>query len=181
MEDLFIGELNKAGYHTQGESTPRNLTNVVPIAIQCFKNASLKYLSTITNIPLVQLMGISNEQPDSTIVFTEAALDDIMTYASAVGPDKKLFTTDWGVSVQEAMQMRKWAADRDLYFVPWSFQQEALYIPEQFHADARTEMLFFYGCLQSTGIFHEFPDQARAIVMECQSLTSSSSCLPLCP
>lgn len=184
MEDLLIAELASAGYHTNDEGTPRDLSNVVPVAIQCFKNSSLKYLATISNIPLVQLMGISNEQPDSAAVYTESILDDVMTYASAVGPDKKLFTTDWGVGFPQAMRMRSWASSRGLFFVPWSFQQEVEYIPAQFEGDAKKEMLFFYACLQSTAIFHEFPDQAREVVAECQEQAEkdqASSCLSLCP
>lgn len=180
MEDLFISAISNAGYHVNDSDTPRDLTTVVPMAIQCFKNSSLKYLSTITNIPLVQLMGISNEQPDSASVYTEAILDEIMGYASAVGPDKKLFTTDWGVSVDRAVEMRSWAKDRGLQFTPWSFQEELQYIPDQFQGDASQEMLFYYGCLESTAIFHEFPDQARFIVAECEAL-ESPSCLALCP
>lgn len=180
MEDLLVSSLSAAGYHVNDPDTPRDLAEVVPVAIQCFKNASLKYLSTITNIPLVQLMGISNEQPDSSTVYTQDVLDEVMQYASAVSPDKKLFSTDWGVSVASAMQMRRWARERGLLFVPWSFQQEPQYIPEQFGGDARMEMLFYYACLESDGIFHEFPDQARSIVRECQQL-DAPSCASLCP
>lgn len=181
MEDLLITQLQEAGYHVNDPQTPIDLKSVVPIAIQCFKNSSLKYLATITNIPLVQLMGISNEQPDTTKVYTESVLDEVMTYASAVGPDKKLFTTDWGVSVEDAIRMRSWATDRNLFFVPWSFQEESQYIALQFNGDAIMEMEYFYGCLQSTAIFHEFPDQARSIVDKCDSLGSTDSCFELCP
>ncbi|CAE7359130.1 unnamed protein product, partial [Symbiodinium microadriaticum] len=133
MEDLLLDQLADAGYHINDAATPRNLSNVVPVAIQCFKNSSLKYLSARTTIPLVQLMGISNEQPDKSAVYTESVLDEVATYAQAVGPGKALFTEDWGVSVPQAMRMRQWAADRSLLFVPWSFQREQQYIPSQFN------------------------------------------------
>jgi glycerophosphoryl diester phosphodiesterase len=180
MEDMLISQLRGAGYHVDDEYTPRDLGKVLPVSIQCFKNSSLKYLATITNIPLVQLMGISNEQPDPALVYTEAVLDDVKTYASAVGPDKKLFTLEWGVNVSQAIKMRKWASDRNLFFVPWSFQEELKYIPEQFDGDADMEMKYYYGCLQSTAIFHEFPDQAKRITAQCADL-KASTCLGLCP
>lgn len=63
MEDLFLKKLTSAGYSVQGPETPVDLTKVLPIVIQCFKSSSLKYLSTKTNIPLVQLLGISDEYP----------------------------------------------------------------------------------------------------------------------
>lgn len=179
MEDLLIEQLAAAGYHILGDEVPHNLTNVVPVAIQCFKNTSLKYLATITDIPLIQLMGISNEQPDTTAVYTEAILDEVVKYADGVGPDKKLFTLDWNVSVAEAVRRRKWAADRHLSFVPWSFQQEDKYIPSQFHGDEVEEMKYFYGCLTSSAIFHEFPDNARDIARQCKQI--QGSCAPLCP
>ena len=180
MEDLFIEQLAAGGYHVIGSEVRTNLTNVVPVAIQCFKNTSLKYLSAITDIPLIQLMGISNEQPDISAVYTEAILDEVMTYANGVGPDKKLFTLDWNVTVMEAMQRRQWAADRHLSFVPWSFQQEDKYIPSQFDGDEIAEMKYFYGCLKSSAIFHEYPDHARDVVRQCEGL-NTPTCLPLCP
>lgn len=180
MEETLIQQLSDAGYYTSGDSTPSNLSQVLPVAIQCFKSSSLQYLSTITNIPLIQLLGISNEQPDPSVVYTEEVLDAVMQYAQAVAPDKKLFTLDWNVSVDEAIMKRNWATQRNLYFVPWSFQQESKYIPAQFQGDAEMEMKYFYGCLESSAIFHEFPDQAREIVNECKAL-NASSCKALCP
>lgn len=140
MEDLFLEQIAIAGYHVNDSNTPRDLNNVVPIAIQCFKSSSLKYLTKKTNIPLIQLMGVSDSQPTPELVYNETVLDDIMTYAQAVGPDKKLFTTDWGVEFKQALKMRSWARERNLLFTPWSFQQEAQYIPLQFQGDAVMEL-----------------------------------------
>ena len=168
MEDLFIDQLQVAGYHINDSETPRNMTNVIPIAIQCFKSENLKYLSTITNIPLIQLMGISDTQPTPSLVYNMTVLDNIKTYAQAVGPDKKLFTTDWGINPEMAVLMRSWAAERNLYFAPWSFQQEDQYVPLQFQGDPLKELNFFYGCLESSAIFHEFPDRAREVVDQCE-------------
>ena len=58
MEDIFVQQLTDAGYHVYDDYTPRNLSYVLPIAIQCFKAPNLRYLSTITNIPLIQLIGM---------------------------------------------------------------------------------------------------------------------------
>ena len=63
MEDLFLKKITLYGYSVNNINTPRDLRNVVPMAIQCFKSSSLKYLSTRTNIPLIQLIGISDEYP----------------------------------------------------------------------------------------------------------------------
>ena len=63
MEDLFLKKITLYGYSVTNINTPRDLRNVVPMAIQCFKSSSLKYLSTRTNIPLIQLIGISDEYP----------------------------------------------------------------------------------------------------------------------
>jgi hypothetical protein len=68
MEDLFLKKLSSAGYSIQGAHTPRDLTKVLPIVIQCFKASSLKYLFTKTNIPLVQLLGVSEEYPTPDVM-----------------------------------------------------------------------------------------------------------------
>jgi glycerophosphoryl diester phosphodiesterase len=86
MEDLFLEVLVTAGYHVNDNATPRNLRNVVPVAIQCFKSESLKYLKTLTNIPLVQLIGVSDANPTPLSVWNEVVLDSVMEYAQAVGP-----------------------------------------------------------------------------------------------
>jgi hypothetical protein len=126
----------------------------------------------------VQLIGTSTEFPTPLSVWNESILDDVMTYAQAVGPDKQIFTTDWGTSVPQALEMRKWAAERGLYVVPWSFQLEDKYIPLQFKGDSTKELQFFYGCLEVEAVFHEFPDHAREVVDSCRKV--NSHCLNLC-
>ena len=175
MEDLLLEKLSMAGYLVSGEDTPRDLRSVVPVAIQCFKSSSLRYLAQRTNIPLVQLLGISAEAPTPDLVYNQKVLDAIMTYASAVAPDKKIFSTDMGTSVSKAMEMRKWAFDRNLYFIPWSFQQEEKYIPLQFNGDSVAELQFYYGCLQSSAIFHEFPDRAREVLDSCPNVSENKT------
>jgi len=181
MEDIFLSQLKDCGYHVDVNDmdTPRNLSYVVPVAIQCFKVPSLKYLATQTRIPLVQLVGTSDAQPTPDLVWNQTVLNDIMTYAQAVGPDKKIFSTDWGVNVSTAMTMAKWAKDRGLYNVPWSYQQESQYIPLQFENDARRELQFYYGCLGVTAVFHEFPDRAREVADECGGI-NRDRCLDMC-
>jgi len=186
MENLLLQKLKEKGYHTDYDdiNTPNDLNKVVPVAIQCFKSESLKLLSKLTKIPLVQLIGTSDELPYPSMVRNEKILNDVMTYAQAASPDKKIFTTDMNTTVEEAIIMRKWAFDRNLQFVPWSFQLENQYIPKQFNNSSREELQFFYGCLQSNAIFHEFPDFARAIKDECRSNNNNKidiGCLTQCP
>jgi len=181
MEDLLINQLEDGGYHVRpGDiSTPRDLRQVVPVAIQCFKAGSLKYLSTITSVPLVQLVGVSDAKPTPLSVWNPLVLDEIATYAQAASPDKKIFTADWGTSFSEAREMMSWARERGLEVVPWSFQQEQQYISDQFEGDAHREVQFYYGCLGVSGIFHEFPDYAREVVDACK-LKGGDGCLSQC-
>ena len=186
MELLFLEKLKEKGYHTDINDleTPNDLNKVVPVAIQCFKAESLKLLSTLTRIPLVQLIGTSEQLPKPSDVWNEDILNNVMTYAQAASPDKHIFTTDYNVSVVEAIRMRKMAFDRQLQFVPWSFQLESQYIPKQFNNDPRRELQFFYGCLQSNAIFHEFPDFARAVKDECRNENNDKvdmGCYLQCP
>jgi hypothetical protein len=62
--------------------------------------------------------------------------------------------------------------------------QDAGPSPKQFNNSSREELQFFYGCLQSNAIFHEFPDFARAIKDECRSNNNNKidiGCLTQCP
>ena len=184
MEKLFLAKLKQRGFHTDinDMDTPSDLRAVVPVAIQCFKAESLKLLSTLTRIPLVQLIGTSEQLPKPSDVWNEYILDDIMKYAQAASPDKHIFTTDFNVSVTEAIRMRKMASVRNLQFVPWSFQLESIYIPKQFNNDPRLELQFFYGCLESSALFHEFPDFARAVKDECRKENDvDMGCYLQCP
>jgi glycerophosphoryl diester phosphodiesterase len=98
MEDLFVKAIKDAGYHydINDERTPRDVDVVLPLAIQCFKPQSLKYLAKITNIPLVQLIGTSAEYPTPLSVWNEKVLDDVATYAQVAGPGTRLLV--WGRS-----------------------------------------------------------------------------------
>ena len=120
-------------------------------------------------------VGINDTRPTPYSVYNEDILDDIMTYAHAVGPDKKIFSSDWNITILEAKQMVQWAKVRKLAVVPWSFQLESQYIPNQFNNNADKEVSFYYGCLHVDGIFHEFPDHARS-VLEKLNYTYISTC-----
>lgn len=178
MEDLFLNVLKTRGYHVDKEDmdTPTDLTKVLPIAIQCFKSSALKYMTMKTNIPLIQLIGISDQYPTPSSVWNEKILDDIKLYAQAVGPDKNLFTSNMNTSIAKAIQMASWAHERDLAIMSWSYQPEAIYIPKQFNNDEVSELNFYYGCLGVTAVFHEAPDLARQALISCDS----NNCRNLC-
>jgi hypothetical protein len=71
-----------------------------------------------------------------------------------------------------------WAKQRSLFVVPWSFQQEQQYIPQQFNGSASNELHFYYGCLEVTAVFHEFPDFAREVVDQCSK--NNGHCVNMC-
>ena len=79
--------------------------------------------------------------------------------------------------------MVRWAKDRGLLVVPWSFQTEAMYVPSQFDGDDVSELQFFYGCLGVASLFHEFPDRAVEVVGRCRDAhrKNGNGCTALCP
>lgn len=182
MEDLFLDVVSKAGYHVaiDDPDTPRDMRQVVPLAIQCFKSPSLKYLSKVTSIPLVQLIGTNNLFPTPLSAWNELVLDDVATYAQVASPDKNMFTLKMNTTLEMAVEMVSWARSRGLLFVAWSFQLESKYIAPQFNNNSTLELEYFYGCLEAAGLFHEFPDHAREVVARCVDHTGSGHCFNLC-
>jgi len=162
MEDMLLSVLKDKGFHVDlnDADTPRDMRKVVPVAIQCFKAPSLQYLATKTSIPLIQLMGISDEYPAPLDIWNPAILDEVSKYAQVASPDKKIFTSDWNVSLPLAMEMANWAHERGLLIMPWSFQPEASYVSLEFDDRVYEEMALYYKTLRVAAIFHEAPDMA---------------------
>ena len=80
MEEQLVAALADGGYAVAGPAVGSNLSNVLPVVIQCFSAPALQHLRTLTSIPLVLLLESGN--------LTNLDLSAVAAYAKAVGPEK---------------------------------------------------------------------------------------------
>jgi glycerophosphoryl diester phosphodiesterase len=101
LEDRLLHTLRRAGWNRRG----------APVFIQSFETASLRYLRTRTDLPLIQLVDADDVQPDGDValnkpydkpydwvvsghsglfsdLLTPAGLAEVRTYADGIGPWK---------------------------------------------------------------------------------------------
>lgn len=92
MEQMVLDELKAHGYAI--EDVSQDLQLVQPVILQSKETDSLQILSTLTDIPLQQLMNAG-------YVWSDDLLANFSTYAQGVGPDKSFFYGP-GVNLDEA-------------------------------------------------------------------------------
>jgi glycerophosphoryl diester phosphodiesterase len=135
------------------------LAGVVPIALQGFDAASMKYVASKSTVPLVQLISMYHTTVEAA--WNEEVLDDCATYSVAVAPSKSVFTAD-GVTNARAVEMASWAHDRGLAIIPYTLKPETSSIDTvRFRNDPYKELAYYYDYLQCLAVFHEAPDMAR--------------------
>lgn len=138
MEDMLLSALAEGGYSVQGDQVERNLSQVVPVVIQCFNPPSLQYIHSKSSLPLVQL----TEAQDSTY-WTEEAVKTIASYAQAVGPDKSfLGSLSWSAG-QDLVALIHSAG---LLIHPYTFRADSGVLTK-FDGDFEKEEMYFYCCL----------------------------------
>jgi glycerophosphoryl diester phosphodiesterase len=109
--------------------------------IQCFEVASLRHLRTLTELPLIQLLGASGRPYDFETggdrrTYADMAehhgLVEIATYADGIGVDKTLLISGGadGSSVSSAMIADAHAADMIVH--AWTFRAENTFLAPEF-------------------------------------------------
>jgi len=156
MEDMFLAELTAGGFDAYGPEVANDIKyQVVPVVVQCFENATLSYLRSVTTLPLVYLM---NKVDDSW--YTQDNIDAVATFATALGAEKNYFANvDYATATKTIAMIH----DADLALVPWTFRADQD-INARFKGDFALEQLYYYCCLAVDGIFTEFPDRSRETV-----------------
>jgi len=155
MEEMFLQSLTAKGYETSPVSIDLN-AYVVPIIVQSFENASLRKLSQMSTVPLMQLLNSMGN-------WTEANLKDVSTYAASVGPTKSLFTD---VRDERALEMMSWAKELNLYIVPYTCAPDNAddINTLRFKGSPYAELSYYYNYLGVGGVFVEAPDMARQTI-----------------
>jgi glycerophosphoryl diester phosphodiesterase len=161
-------------------SSSLDLNEVQPIVIQCFDENSLRYLHTKTTIiPLVQLLEhqsilfwTEGEKKTSSLLsssssssllslsssssssLTSLTLQQISTYAQAIGPTKE----DFGdISYNQAIKYIQNIKKYNLFIHPWTFRADREIILK-FNNDFDVEQMYFYCCLGEDDNNYEYDD-----------------------
>lgn len=206
LENRLVDALQKAGWNRAD----------APVFIQSFEPASLKYLHKITPIKLVQLIDADDVALDGSLSYappfdkpydyavigrpakfsdlvTPAGLDEIATYANAIGPWKRYIVSvratdlngdgkaddvngdgkvdDSDKTTTAPTTLIAEAHKRGLLVHTWTFRNEAFFLASDYANDPKKEYEQFYK-LGIDGVFSDFPDTAVSalpLTEECKS------------
>lgn len=144
MEETVLDVLDQYGYSG----------SEAKVYLQSFEADSLKRLrfDLGTDLHLVQLISASIAYYQ---MWTEGGLDEIATYANAVGPSKTIIETNPGFV--------QWAHDRELVVHPYTFRADDL---PAGYASLNDELRTFYFDYDVDGLFTDFVDIAVQVLGE---------------
>jgi glycerophosphoryl diester phosphodiesterase len=137
-----------------------------PICLQSFEVANLKALRNKTDLPLVQLVSPTGQPADFTLardprtyldLMSDAGLQEIATYADAIGPHKWLVVR-FGPSgaIDTGLARRARAAGLGVHV--WTLRAETEFLPDP-SISMQTEIRALLDA-GITGFFSDFPDLA---------------------
>jgi glycerophosphoryl diester phosphodiesterase len=164
LEEPLVATLARHGYRTPQD----------PVWLQSFEVGNLRTLSTLTQLPRVQLIEESGapydfiaggDQRGYADLITPRGLQEIAGYAQAIGPNKSLVIprhADGSLAAPTALVAQAHA--RGLLVHPWTFRAENIFLPTPLRrgaapeerGDLGGELLAYLRC----GIDGFFTDQA---------------------
>ncbi|MBH8555931.1 glycerophosphodiester phosphodiesterase [Nostocaceae cyanobacterium CENA357] len=141
-----------------------------PVFIQSFEVSNLQYLSTKTDLPLVQLLNATGKPYDFVAsgdvrtyadLATALGLREIAKYAQAVGIHKNLLIPkDSTGKLRSPTSIVKNAHAAALLFHVWTFRNEDCFLPLDFQGNPQGEYELFFS-LGIDGVFSDYPDTAK--------------------
>ncbi len=154
IEEIVLDILDRYGYN----STESNCY------IQCFEPESLVYMRREMGcgLKMIQLIGDNTweETPgvDYYQMITREGLDEVASYANAIGPSVYPVIADMGMGKEPRVtEFVDWAHERDLDVHAFTFRADAL--PS--YVDSFDKLLdLIFRRAQVDGIFTDFPDYA---------------------
>ncbi|BAY33315.1 glycerophosphoryl diester phosphodiesterase [Nostoc carneum NIES-2107] len=159
LEEPLLETLAANGY--QGANAP--------VFIQSFEVSNLKYLSTKTDLPLVQLINntgkpydfiVSDDERTYSDLITASGLREIAEYAQAIGIHKNLLVPrDSTGKLLPPTSLVTDAHAASLLVHAWTFRNEDLFLPLDFQGNPKQEYELFFS-LEIDGVFSDFPDIA---------------------
>lgn len=169
LEEPLVETLHKNGYRGKR----------APVFIQSFEVSNLKKLSSMTRVPLVQLLNSSGQPYDFTVnndprtyadLAKPAGLAEIRRYAQGIGANKNLIVPrDQAGNLQAPTTLVADAHRAGLLVHAWTFRNENTFLPASFrvggdpkqYGNAALEYALFFG-LGVDGVFSDNPDTADA-------------------
>ncbi len=122
--------------------------------VQCFEPDPLKKIrhELKSELPLLQLLSGNKVQDHA---FTDEGLDEIATYATGIGPDKR--------RIEKDPSLVKRAHARGLQLHPYTLRRDA--VPPIYDSFA-DELRQFYFVYDVDAVFTDFPDEAAKVLAE---------------
>ena len=159
LEEPLIAALHANGY--QGKNAP--------IFIQSFEVGNLQYLSTKTDLPLVQLINDTGKPYDFVTsgdgrtfadLITTTGLRKIAEYAIAIGINKNLLIPrDSHNQLLTPTSVVSNARAENLLVHVWTFRNENIFLPSNLQDNPLKEYKLFLE-LGIDGVFSDYPDTA---------------------
>jgi glycerophosphoryl diester phosphodiesterase len=141
-----------------------------PVFIQSFEVTNLQYLSTKTDLPLVQLLNITGKPYDFVVsgdvrtyadLATASGLREIAQYAQAIGIHKNLLIPrDSTEKLRSPTSIVKDAHAAALLVHVWTFRNEDCFLPLDFQGNPQGEYELFFS-LGIDGVFSDYPNTAK--------------------
>lgn len=167
LEETLITALEARGFGDGGN----------PAFIQSFEAGNLRRMSSMTRIPLVQLLAdhgapwdlaASGDRRTFRDLLNRETLDEIATYAAAIGPSKNLILPRTGDDrLGDPTDLVGTAHAAGLAVHAWTFRAENEFLPAELRrdgqrfGDAEGELRRFFA-LGVDGVFTDHPDLAVA-------------------
>lgn len=159
LEDKVAFALTKVGLNTETS----------PVIIQSFEPTSLKKLSRLTPVRLVQLIDetgapfdyqSAGDKRTFADLITPEGLQDIKAYAQGVGPYKRLIIpTDKSNKTQPPTALVENAHKIGLFVHTWTFRNEPNYLAADYNGSPTEEYKHIFS-VGVDGVFSDFTDTA---------------------
>lgn len=158
LEKRMVEALHAAGFRGRG----------APAFLQSFETGNLRYLRTLTDLPLVQLLDVEGRPWDDPRSYqdlaTPAGLAEIAGiggYADGIGPNKRMIVPAGpDLRLLPPTTLVEDAHRAGLLVHPWTMRSDAQFLAPDYEGDPDREYRQFLD-LGVDGLFSDFPDVAR--------------------
>ncbi|KAI3912319.1 hypothetical protein MKW98_023188 [Papaver atlanticum] len=158
FEDKFLQTLQKYGY--AGSYLSKKWMKQ-PVFIQCFAPTSLIYLSNMTNLPKILLIGDKSIPTQDTLqwyeeITSDSYLDFIKEYAVGIGPNKDTIVPVENNYLLTPTDLVARAHSHNLQVHPYTYRNENQFLHFNFHQDPYAEYEYWINEIRVDGLFTDF-------------------------
>jgi glycerophosphoryl diester phosphodiesterase len=142
-----------------------------PVFLQSFETGNLRYLRTLTDLPIVQLLDVDGRPWDDSRSYADLAtpaglaeIAGIGGYADGIGPNKRMIVPAGpDLRLLPPTSLVEDAHRAGLLVHPWTIRSDAHFLAPDYEGDPGREYRQFLD-LGVDGLFSDFPDLARRAV-----------------